>query len=98
MLDPGWGKFLSLEPAHSWELLARFDELVERLFPIVVGISRKGLFGVPLAERDPLAVDQPRGPAKGAALIRTHHVQMAAQFVDAAQRMRLALPARATYA
>ena len=31
VLDPGWGKFLSLEPAHSWELLARFDELVERL-------------------------------------------------------------------
>ena len=25
--DPGWGRFLSLEPAHSWEMLARFDEL-----------------------------------------------------------------------
>ena len=101
VLDPGWGKFLSLEPAHSWELLARFDELVERLapFPVVVGISRKGLFGVPLAERDPLSqLTSLVAVQKGAALIRTHHVRMAVQFVDAAQRMRLALPARATYA
>ena len=36
VLDPGWGKFLSLDPAHSWELLARFDELVARLAPIPV--------------------------------------------------------------
>ena len=101
VLDPGWGRFLSLEPAHSWELLARFDELVERLapFPVVVGISRKGFFGVPLAERDPLS--QLTGlvaAQKGAALIRTHHVRMAAHFLDAAQRMRLELPARAIYA
>ena len=68
VLDPGWGKFLSLEPAHSWELLARFDELVERLapFPVVVGISRKGFFGVPAGRaRSALAADQPRGGAEG---------------------------------
>ena len=47
VLDPGWGKFLSLEPDHSWEMLARFDELVARLapLPVAVGISRKGFFG-----------------------------------------------------
>ena len=101
VLDPGWGKFLSLDPDHSWELLARFEELVERLrpFPVVVGISRKGLFGVPLPERDPLSqLTSLVAVQKGAALIRTHHVRMAAQFVDAARRMRMALPARAIYA
>ena len=101
MLDPGWGKFLSLDPDHSWELLARFDELVARLapLPVAVGISRKGFFRVPMAERDPLS--QLTGlvaTQKGAALIRTHDVRMARQFLDAAGRMRLALPARAVYA
>ena len=100
VLDPGWGRFLSLDPAHSWEMLARFDELVARVapLPVMVGISRKGFFGVPLAERDPLsqltslvAVEQ------GAALIRTHDVRMAAQFLGAAERMRRPLPARAVY-
>ena len=101
VLDPGWGKFLSLEPAHSWEMLARFDELVARLapLPVVVGISRKGFFGVPMAERDPLS--QLTGLVavqKGAAMIRTHQVRMAAQFLNAAVRMRLGLPARDAYA
>ncbi len=96
VLDPGWGKFLSLDPAHTWELLARFDELVTRFtpLPLLVGISRKGFFGVPPAERD--ALSQFTGlvaAQKGAALIRTHAVGMAAQFVAAAQRMRLPLPA-----
>jgi dihydropteroate synthase len=96
VLDPGWGKFLSLEPAHSWEMLARFDELVARLapIPVMIGISRKGFFGVPMAERDPLSqLTSLVAAEKGAALIRTHHVRMASQFLDAARRMRLALPA-----
>jgi dihydropteroate synthase len=82
-------------------LLARFEELVERLapFPVVVGISRKGFFGVPLAERDPLSqLTALVAAQRGAALIRTHQVRMAAQFLDAAERMRLGLPARAAYA
>lgn len=98
VVDPGWGKFLSLEPAHSWELLARFDELVAKLrpIPVMVAISRKGFFGVPLAERDPLSqLTSLVAAQKGAALIRTHHVRMAAQFLDAARRMRLPLPATA---
>ena len=78
VLDPGWGKFLSLDPAHSWELLARFDELVARLapLPVLVGISRKGFFGVPVAERDPLSQFTSLVAAqKGAAVIRTHDGQ-----------------------
>lgn len=98
VVDPGWGKFLSLEPAHSWEMLARFDELVARLapIPVLVGISRKGFFGVPMAERDPLSqLTSLVAAQKGAAVIRTHDARMARQFLDAADRMRLPLPARA---
>ena len=100
VLDPGWGKFLSLEPADSWEMLARFDELAARLAPIplVVGISRKGFFGVPLAERDPLSqFTSLVAVQKGAALVRTHNIRMAAWFIDAAERMRLDFPASRAY-
>jgi dihydropteroate synthase len=100
VLDPGWGRFLSLEPADSWEMLARFDELVARFTPIplMIGISRKGFFGVPMAERDPLSqLTSLVAAQRGAALIRTHHVRMASQFLAAAGRMRLDLPARRAY-
>ena len=100
VLDPGWGRFLSLDPAHSWEMLARFDELVAQVtpLPVMVGISRKGFFGVPLAERDPLSqLTSLAAAEKGAALVRTHDVRMAAQFLGAAERMRRPLPARAVY-
>lgn len=100
VLDPGWGRFLSLEPEHSWEMLARFDELVARLAPtpVAVGISRKGFFGVPMAERDPLSqLTSLVAAQKGAALIRTHHVRMARQFLEAAAKMRLHFPARDLY-
>jgi dihydropteroate synthase len=100
VLDPGWGRFLSLEPADSWEMLARFDQLAARLAPIplVVGISRKGFFGVPLQERDPLSqFTSLVAVQKGAALVRTHHVRMAAQFLGAAKRMRLDFPACRAY-
>lgn len=100
VLDPGWGKFLSLDPMASWELLARFEELVARFTPIplLVGTSRKGFLGVPLAERDPLS--QLTGlvaAEKGAAVVRTHDVKMAAQFLTAAERMRRQLPAARAY-
>lgn len=100
VVDPGWGKFLSLEPDHSWEILARFEELVARLtpIPVLVGTSRKGFFGVPLAERDPVSqLSALVAAEKGAALIRTHNVRMAAQFVAAAERMGRPLPARRAY-
>ncbi len=100
VVDPGWGKFLSLEPDHSWEMLARFEELVARLtpIPVLVGTSRKGFFGMPLAERDPVSqLSALVAAEKGAALLRTHNVGMAAQFVAAAERMGRPLPARRAY-
>ena len=101
MLDPGWGKFLSLDPAHTWELLARFDELVARLGAdpgadrhLAQGLLRRAHGGA----RPALAAHQPRAPPrKGRRVIRTHEVRMAAQFLDAAARMRLPLPAALAY-
>jgi dihydropteroate synthase len=100
VLDPGWGKFLSLNPDHTWELLARFEELTARFrpIPVMVAISRKGFFGVPMAERDPLSqLTSLVAAQKGAAFVRTHHVRMAAQFLASARRMRLELPAGQVY-
>jgi dihydropteroate synthase len=52
-----------------------------------------------MAERDPLSqLTAVVGATRGAALIRTHDVRMARQFLDAALRMGLAFPARARYA
>lgn len=101
VLDPGWGKFLSLEPAHSWEVLARFEELVARFAPIpfLVASSRKGFLGVPLGpQRDALSqLTSLVAAQKGAAMIRTHDVRMAGQFLTAAARMRIDLPAQWSY-
>ena len=59
VVDPGWGKFLSLEPDHSWEMLARFEELwrarIDRL---------DALLAEPASPRDPPPTDDPR-PTQG---------------------------------
>ena len=89
-LDPGWGRFISLEPDHSFELLRRFEELVERLepIPLVVGTSRKGFLGVPMVRRDAVSqLTAVAAAAKGAAIIRTHDAAMARDFLDTWRRM-----------
>lgn len=93
VLDPGWGKFLSIDPADSWLLLARFDELVERFAPIplMVAASRKGFLGGKLAERDPVsALTAAVAVARGAAWVRAHDVAMTGTFLDASDRLDLA--------
>ncbi len=100
VLDPGWGRFVSPDPAHSWELLRRFEELAARLapFPLLVGVSQKGFLGVPMAERPPLSqLAALHALERGAAAVRTHHVRMMQQFVAAARRMGRAFPAAARY-
>lgn len=87
VVDPGMGRFVSLDPAHSWRLLAELDRLVARVapVPVLIGTSRKGFLGVPLAERDP--VSQLTGLLalrKGAAIVRTHHPRMMRQFLEVA--------------
>ena len=90
ILDPGMGAFISPEAKYSWELLDRFEMLVEKFreFPLMVATSRKGFLDIPLAQRDPisqytamLAVD------KGARLIRTHNPQMAANFIETRRKI-----------
>jgi dihydropteroate synthase len=95
VLDPGWGKFISLEPADSFRLLEGFARLAERFAPIplLVGLSRKGFLGVPLAERDPVSqLLSLVAVERGALYVRTHAPRMMRQFADAARRAGLTLP------
>lgn len=95
VLDPGWGKFISLEPDDSFRLLEGFARLARRFAPIplLVGLSRKGFLGVPLAERDPVSqLLSLVAVARGALYVRTHAPRMMAQFVAAARQAGLALP------
>ena len=96
VLDPGAGRFVSLDPAVTWCLLADFARLVERLRPfrVMVATSRKGFLGLPLAERDPVSqLTGLAGLMRGAAFLRTHDPRMAVQFLDAARKLRWLPPA-----
>ena len=97
VLDPGWGKFLSLDPAHSWELLARFDELDAaprrcRCWSASRARAHRRVGGRAdaLSQLASLAA-----AAKSAALIRTHAVGMAAQFRRRRPAMQLRCRRRA---
>ena len=90
VLDPGWGRFLSLDPEDSFELLRRFDEVAASLspFPAMVAVSRKGFLGGRLDERDPLSqLAALHAVEKGARFVRTHHVRMMRQFLELATRL-----------
>jgi dihydropteroate synthase len=96
VLDPGWGRFVSLDPADTWELLRRFDELVVRFrpIPLLVGTSRKGFLGVPMQDRDPVSqLTALAAVARGALLVRTHAPRMMRQFLDISEKICLT-PAR----
>ncbi len=45
IVDPGMGAFISADPAYSWELIDRIEELQELGWPILVGTSRKSFVG-----------------------------------------------------
>ena len=96
VVDPGMGRFVSLEPQDSWRLLDGFAALAERVapVPVMIGTSRKGFLGVEPAALE--AVSQLTATVaayRGAALIRTHDVGLARQFLATWRRLRLALPA-----
>lgn len=97
VLDPGMGQFVSLDPVDSWRLLANLVAVVDRVapVPVLIGVSRKGFLDVPLEERDALSQLVATVAAyRGAAVIRTHDVKMAGQFLTGWRRLGLALPAR----
>ncbi len=83
ILDPGFGFGKRLE--DNLQLLARIDELVETGYPVLVGVSRKSMFGMLLD----LPVDQRMTSSvvaavlaytRGARFFRVHDVK---QTVDA---------------
>ena len=45
IVDPGMGAFVSGDPAYSFEIIERIEELRELGCPILVGTSRKGFLG-----------------------------------------------------
>lgn len=90
ILDPGWGRFISLDPADSFRLLEGFAALVERFrpIPLLVGVSRKGFLGVPMADRDPVSqLASLIAVQRGALYVRTHAPRMMRQFVAVAGKM-----------
>jgi len=84
ILDPGMGKFVSHAAKYSWELLRNLKELKTLIgnFPLLIGTSRKGFLSGSLASRDPISqLTAIKAVEKGAAIIRTHNVKMAAEFM-----------------
>lgn len=87
ILDPGMGRFISLNPADSWELLRRYGELCESLrdYPVLVATSRKGFLGGTLDERDPVSqLTALHALTSGAKIVRTHCPGMMRTFLGAA--------------
>ena len=92
-LDPGIG--FGKTARHSFELLARLEEIAALGRPLLVGVSRKSF----LAEPEPLAVDQrlEAGLAAtavavflGARIVRTHDVAATVRAVRIADALRAA--------
>ena len=84
------GAFISTDPADSWELLSKLQQLREYgiTCPMLISTSRKGFLGGALADRDPISqLTALAAVLKGTALIRTHHVAMARSFLSAWTKM-----------
>jgi len=87
VLDPGFGFGKSFE--ENYPLLARFAELQQMGFPLLAGVSRKSFLGRALARDGKDAPVESRLHAtlaaesililKGAHVIRTHEVRLAAE-------------------
>lgn len=93
IVDPGLG--FAKHPAHSFEVLARIDEVVALGYPVLVGASRKGFLtrplgrDVPAAERDwPTAAAVTASVLSGAHMIRVHAVREMAQVARIADEIR----------
>jgi dihydropteroate synthase len=82
VLDPGigFGKTLT----HNLALLAAIPQLAALGYPLLIGVSRKSMFGqllgLPVDQRDPASmVAAALAVADGARLIRTHNVALTVQ-------------------
>jgi len=92
VVDPGLGFGKTF--AHNWSLLAQLPALIDRGYPVLVGLSRKRFLGA-LCDRE---VDE-RLPASlaamtvailaGASIIRVHDVKESCDAARVADRMKL---------
>lgn len=92
IIDPGMGAFVSTLPKYSWQIIAELPRIKEAFpgIPLLVGASRKGFLGGKLKDRDPISQFVAVTAAKqGADIIRTHNVQMAAQFFEVSKNISL---------
>ena len=89
IVDPGFGFGKTLE--HNCELLARVDEFSSLNVPILVGVSRKSMFGDLLGREvherlTPSVVAAVLAAQKGAAILRVHDVR---ETVDALKLLKV---------
>lgn len=93
LVDPGIGFGKSLE--HNLRLLAHLDDFAELGCPLLLGVSRKSLFGkllgLPVDERlIPSVVAAALAIPRGAAIIRAHDVRATVQAVQTAHAIHQA--------
>ena len=93
LVDPGLG--FAKEPAHSYEALARLDELSELGRPILVGASRKSFLARPLGGTVPppqrewaTAAAVTASVLAGAHIVRVHAVAPMVQVVRVTDEIR----------
>lgn len=81
ILDPGLGKFLSLDPEDSWQLLSQMKQLTTLGYPILLGASRKGFLGQDNVDSIS-ALLSVFGALQGISYVRVHNVKMTHQFLS----------------
>ena len=92
ILDPGFG--FAKRPEHSFELLARLQELAELDRPILSGASRKSFLKIALGERLPSEREWGTAAAVAASvmlgshIVRVHGVREMVDVVKVADRLR----------
>ena len=76
ILDPGLGFFLSSDPAVSWEVIDRLEEMKSLGFQILIGPSMKSFLGGNIEERGEKTLEASRKCLKnGADILRIHDVK-----------------------
>ena len=76
VLDPGLGFFLSSDPAVSWEVIERLEELTSLGFPVLIGPSMKSFLGGDIKDRLPKTLEASKKCLRyGASILRVHHVK-----------------------
>jgi dihydropteroate synthase len=96
-IDPGIG-FGKRDP-HNWALLGALRSLVEPGYPVLVGVSRKGLLGRLLGIEGPMDREAATRGAEcwavgqGARIVRTHDPQACSQALRAFERAQQAAQA-----